>query len=471
MKNKITTYILIIVLLVSGISLTGCGSSFDEEDANKLEKDVYNLYEELKPIYAEADSEYDISAYLYNWAKKNDFVARKLGGGNVIITKPASLADPSFPSTIIQCAISQTDSKEASQRASIALATILNLKENGKVGVLFTINKNGEFSGANRLSTESLDSDYFIHLESGAPSAVNIGSAGTAEYEMAMTYEMTDPTTTAAYQLSMKGLPGVDSSILEGSNPNSILILANFLIGCRASGMLVELANFDGGDSAGNYPASASATIMVNQNNEEKLLTRFASNLDTFMDKYGNDFPDASYTLTKVDAPKSVINNDDTANILSLLYTSINGVYKTSEENGGGTTLAVANIGKLTTKSNKMKVRILARSVDSSILKEMADSYHATAYLSDASFRIVESSTVWPFDPEHKLSKDFIKVAEDVGLNGLSLSPTFMKSECAIFYAKKKDINMISFSVSNNDAFSDAKTLLFFITNLVYEPV
>lgn len=469
MKNKITIYIMIIALFFSGLSLTGCGTTFDEEAANKLEKDVYNLYEELKPIYADSNSEYGISTYLYHWAEENDFVVRKLGGGNIIITKPASLADPAFPSTIIQCAISRTDPKEASQSASIALATILNLKENGKVGVLFTVNKNADFSGARRLSAENLDSDYFIHLESANPSSVNTGCAGSTEYEMAMTYEMTDPATTAAYKLSLSGLPGDDSSVLEGSNPNPILILANFLIVARASGMLVEIADFDGGESAGNYPSSASAIIMVNQNNEDRLLSRFTSNQESFIDKYGNDFPDASYTLTKVDPPKSVINNDDAANILSLLYTTINGIYKTSEENGGGTTLAVANIGKISTKSKKMKVHILARSVDEAILEEMSVSYHATAYLSDATFRIVDRSAVWPFDPEHQLPKDFIKVAEDVGLNGLSISPTFLQSECAIFYAKKKDINMISFSVNNNDAFLDAKTLLFFITNLVHE--
>lgn len=470
MKNITAICVMIIVLLVSGLALTGCGASFDEDASNKLEKDVYNLYEEFKPVYAGADSAYDISTYLYNWATKNDFVARKLGDGNLIITKPASVADPSLPSTIIQCAISRTDTKEGSQRAAVALATIMSLKENGKVGVLFTTSKNGDYTGAKRLSTENLDSDYFIHLESGNLSSVNNGSAGTSEYEMAMTYSMTAPTTTTAYRLSISGLPGEDSSVLNGSNPNPILILSNFLIGCRASGMLVELADFDGGNAAGNYPGAARATIMVNQNNEEKLLARFASNHENFINTYGDDFPDATYTLTPVKARKAVINNDDAANMLSLLYTTINGVYKTSEENGGGTTLAVANIGLLSTKSNMMKVRILARSVDASILKEMSESYHATAYLSDATFRIVAKSNVWPFDPEQTFSKDFIQVAKDVGLDGLSMSPTFVQSECAIFYAKKKDINMISFSVNNNDAFLDAKTLLFYITDLVGNP-
>ena len=470
MRNKITIYILIVVLLFSGFILSGCGSTFDEEASNKLERDVYNLYEEFKPVYAKADSEYAISSYLYTWAKENEFVARKLTGGNLIITKPASVADPTFPTTTIQCAISRIDTQQASQRAAIALATIMNLKENGKVGVLFTISKDGDFSGATRLSVENLETDYFIHLESGNKAAVNNGNAGTSEYEMSMKYEMTKPTTTNAYQLNITGLSGKDSSILEGSNPNAILILSNFLIGCRASGMLVELGDFDGGDDAGTYPASANAVIMVNQNNEARLLSRFMTNLENFQDKYKEDYPDATYTLTEVSPPKAIIKNDDAANILSLLYTTINGVYQTSEENGDGTTLAVANIGKLSTRAKKMKVNILARSVDAAVINEMKEAYNATAYLSDASFKVVNQSAIWPFDPEQKFSRDFIKVAKDVGLDNLSISPTFIRSECAVFYEKKKDINMISFSVNNNDSFMDAKTLLFFITNLVHNP-
>jgi hypothetical protein len=470
MRKIITISVCLIALLLSSLFLTGCSTSYDEEASNKLERDVYGIYEEMKQVYDKADSEYDVTTYLYNWAIDNELVARKLAGGNLIITKPASVADLTFPTTIIQCAISRTESKQASQRTAIALAAIMNLKENGKVGVLFTIKKNGDFSGAKRLSVETLDSDYFIHLESGDMSTVNNGSAGTSEYEMALSYEMAPPTTTNAYMLSLSGLPENDSGIITGTNPNAILMLSNFLIGCRASGMLVELADFDGGTAAGKYPGSANVVIMINQSSEARLLARFETSQQKFQDNYASDFPDAAYTLTAITPPTTVINNDDAAKILSLLYTTINGVYKTSEESDNGMTLGVANIGKLTTTENLMKINILARSVDPLVLTEMADSYNAMAYLSDATFKITNQTAIWPFDPEQQFSKDFIAIAKDIGLKKLSVSPTFLMSECAIFYEKKKDINMISFSVNNNDSFLDAETLLFYITNLVHKP-
>lgn len=468
MRKKLTIYILAASLLIASFSLTGCGSDFDEVAANQLEEDVYGLYEDFQAAYADSDSVYQVSTYLYKWAGENNLVARKLGGGNLLITKPPSVNDPSFPYTVIQCAIALDKPKESSQIAAIALAAVKNLKENGKIGILFTATDNGEHTGAQRLSADQLDADYFIHLENGDESAVNVGSAATAEYEMSFNYEMSEPTATIAYQLSISGLSEEDSSVLKGAHPNAILLLSNFLIGCRASGMLVEIADFDGGKEAGKYPAAASAIIMVNQNNEAKLQSRFATSLENFTDKYSDDFPELSYTLSPVSPPAEVIQSDDAANLLSLLYTTINGVYKTSEEDGEGTTLAVANIGKLSTSSKIMKINILARSVDETLLKEMTESYHATAFLSDAAFRTVSQTESWSSDPEQEFAKNFIKTAKDSGLDGLSVSPTFLKSECVVYYTKKKDINMISFSVNNNDSFQDAKALLFFMTSLVH---
>jgi dipeptidase D len=469
-KKKATTVILIGFIAIACLTMTACGTSFDEEAANQLEKDVYGLYEEFKTMHSESDSEYEISSLLYDWALENDLVARKIGGGNIVITKPASVNDPALPYTVLQCAISKVEPKASSQKAAVALATILNLKENGKVGVLFTVTSESEFVGAKRISEDILDCDYFIHLESGNQSEVNLGSAGTAEYEMGMVYDTVQPTTTNAYRLSVEGLSDEDSSVLTGTHPNAILILSNFLIGCRASGMLIELGDFDGGTAAQNYPDKASALIMINQNNEARLHSRFSTSLENFTKKYSDDFPDAKYTLTPVEPPKKVMHNDDAANMLSLLYTTIDGIYKTSEGSEGGTTLAVANIGKVTTKSKKLQVRILARSVDEAILDEMSESYHATAFLSDATFRVVSRSSLWPFDADNEFAKNFIRVAKDAGLDGLSLRPSFVRSECAVFYEIKKDINMISFTVNNSDAFMNAKTLLFYISGLVRNP-
>lgn len=469
MIKKSIQYILILVLILPSLLLSGCGSKFDEDASNKLEKDVYNIYEELKTVYADSDSGYDVSSYLYNWGKDHKLIARTLSGGNVVITKPASVPDRSLPETVIQCSISKDNSKDASQQAAVALAALINVKENGKVAVLFTMNDNHAFDGAKRLTAGNLDSDYFIHLDSGENSAINTGTAGTSQYLMSLKYKRTPPIGTIGYKITIAGFEGGDSSQLSGSSPNPIIVLSNFITSCRASGLLVELADFEGGKSAATFPKRATITVSVDQTSETKFLTRANASRDKFLEKYLEKIPNLTYAIKKVHAPKSVISSDDSANILSLLYTTINGVYKTSGDNGDGDLIAMANMGKITIGNGKMKLSVLARSTSSSVLKEMLDSYHSTAYLSNASFKVVARTKIWPYSEENPFAKDFITVASTVGLKDLTAQPSFKQSECPIFYEKKKDIDMISFSVTNNDAFLDAKTLIVFLTQLVDE--
>jgi len=470
MIKKSIQYILILSLILPSLLLSGCGAKFDEDASNKLEKDVYNIYEELKTVYADADSGYDVSSYLYQWGKDHDLISRRLSGGNVFITKPASVPDHSLPNTIIQCSISKKESKDSSQQAAVALASLINVKENGKVAVLFTMNNNQSFSGAKSLTASNLDSDYFIHLDGGEASAVYTGSAGTSEYLMSLKYKRVAPIGTIGYKITISGLDGQDSSDLSGSNPNPIIVLSNFITSCRASGLLVELSDFEGGTSAGNFPSKAAVTVSVDQTSESKFLTRANTSKDKFLEKYLEKIPNATYVIKKVSAPKSIIRSEDSANILSLLYTTINGVYKTTSDNGDGDIVAMANMGRITVGNGKMKLFILARSTSSSVLKEMSDSYHSTAYLSNASFKVVAGSKIWPASKDTSFAKQFIAVGANVGLKDLTAQSTFKQNECPILYEKKKDINMISFSVTNNDAFLDAKTLIFFLTQLVNAP-
>ncbi len=466
MKQKSIYWILVLTLLLSSISFSGCSANLDEDASNKLEKDVYNIYEELKTVYADADSPYEVSSYLYQWGKTHNLTSNKLSGGNVTLTKSPTAGDSSAPTTIIQCAISTDSGKEASQQAAIALASLINVKEHGKVTVLFTMTENNNFTGAWQLTKKNMTTDYFIHLDSGDKSTVHTGSAASAKYKMALNFDRTTPTGTTAYKIAIHGLSGDDSSNLSGTNPNPIVILSNLLTSSRASGLLVELADIHGGTSAGTFPASASVLVMVDQTSESKFLARVNKNRENFLEKYQDKLPNVTYEIEKVTSPKSVISNDDSANILSLLYTTINGVYKTSSENGEGDIFAVANIGKISVKNNKMKVTIMARSIQSSILKEMAEAYHTTAYLSNASFKILSTHKMWPYNADNEFAQKFIDVATSVDLKELSAEPTFQQSECAVFYEKKKDINMISFSVNNADGFLDAKTLLTFMTQL-----
>lgn len=464
--KKFTALILILVL-AAGLFMTGCGNA-DEDADNQLKKDVYDLYESLQTVIGDADNGYDVARYLYDWGETNGFVSRSLSGGNVIITRPASLPDPSFPYTILQCSLDPADPKASAQKAAIAMAALMNVRENGKISVLFTLRDGGNYTGARRVNSSLLDADYFINLDLGESSRILTGSAGYTACRVTLPYKTAAPSTTKAYKITISGLPSGEASGEGGLPPNPIVILSSLLTVSRANGTLLELADFAGGSSADSYPSEATVVVCLEQNSEARFLKRVASNQESFYEKYSEEYPDASYAFEEVALPAKVVASDDASRILSLLYTSKNGVARTSESDGGDV-LALANMGRLKLTGGVMTLDLGLRCLTDSLVPELLETYKASAYLSQATFNVLSETAGWPPAEENALAELLDAAAADAGLKDVSIKSAFAQSECAVFYEKKKDILMISFLVNNTDSFPDAKALVLFLTSLVHE--
>lgn len=464
--RKLTSLLLVLVLC-AGLWMTGCGNQ-DEDADTQLKKDVYDLFESLQTTIADASSGYDVTDYLYDWGENNGFVSRSLTGGNVIITRPASLPDPSFPYTMLQCSIDATDPKGSAQKAAIALATLLNVRENGKVAVLFTLRDDTDYTGARRVNPSLLDADYFINLDLGESSRILTGTAGFTDCRITLPFETTEPTTTTAYRITISGLPSGEANGVGGLPPNPIVILSSLLTVSRANGLFLELADFDGGASSAVYPQEASVVVCPEQSSEARFLSRLAANQESFYEKYGKDYPEASYDFEEVALPGKVLDSGDASRILSLLYTAKNGVARTAEPEGGAI-LALANMGRLNLSKGTMTLDLGLRCLDENLLPEVLEAYKASAYLSQARFRVVSDTPGWPAAETNALGELLEESAGDAGLKDLSVSTAFIRSECAVFYEKKKDMLMISFLVNNGDSFPDAKALVLFLTALVHE--
>lgn len=457
--------VVLLASLLLSLVFSGCGNYQDEELDNQIKNDVYSFYEDLQTFSKEANDGYAIIDYLYDWGEESGFVSRKLSGGNLMITKPASVPDPSFPYTILQCSVNFKEPKLTSQKAAIALAVLANLREHGKVSVLFTLDNNGDYSGARRVQSSILDSDYFINLDIQDPSAIALGSPFLGEYRMTLNYSLAKPSTTKAYRISITGLPSDEASNLKGPHPNPVVILSNLLTVSRANGLIIELADFEGGTSSALYPQNAAVIVCVEQNSDGKFIKRFTDNQEDFYDKYGKELPDATYEMEEVPLPEQIIDSKDSARILSLLYTSRSGIYGTTDEDGN--LAALTNIGRISTSGNRMLLDLGVRSLSEQVRMELKETYQSAAYLSQATFKTITETTGWPAPASSDLSELLADAADEAGLKSLKIGGTFKTGESVFFYEKRKDIDMITFLVNNNDSMENAKTLLVFLTSLV----
>ena len=131
-----------------------------------------------------------------------------------------------------------------------------------------------------------------------------------------------------------------------------------------------------------------------------------------FEDKKGDNEEAAAFTYEVVDMPSLVYSYDDTANVLSLIYTLIDGVFATSEPDYEGDVLGLSSIYGVSTEGS-FKVSVLGRYTDSDTLTEMDTTFDTIAQLSGFAVESEDMTNLWKQEDNAILKdEDFAKSFE-----------------------------------------------------------
>ena len=139
-------------------------------------------------------------------------------------------------------------------------------------------------------------------------------------------------------------------------------------------------------------PSRASVTVVISSSDEEKFCTRMDKAIEKFDDKYAGDYPEISYTYKEAELPNTVFTKKETENIVSLMYTALNGVYYKDDD---GNVTAVTNIGKIRAKGSSLSILVSAMSSSADLLIEICDAYKTIAGLCDVKSCTVNSYSVY----------------------------------------------------------------------------
>lgn len=456
--KKLVSVLTAVVLVCTMILATGCTTENDETSDKTVKNDIYEIYQELSAASEDARSVSDISDWIYNWAEKHDMTVDRIGSDNLLITKGETNSYSGVQTTTLQCGISRSDYKQYSQMAAIALATMKDATNHGKIKLLVTAN-------IDKLSSKYLETDNLINLSYAKNTVLCSGSAATREYTMTKRLSKTSTSGDKAYKITISGLEGGMSGDRSRTHPNPTEAIASLINKCQSSGMVIEIAKFTGGGSYDTYPQSASITVVVDKNDSTKFEKRVQNAKADYQDKYVSKESDLNYDLTSVSKPSKVYKSSDASDVLSLMYTMSDGVYATIDGNDNSDPIAVSNLGYLRMTGSKFTAKVSARSLDADETKIMDNEFKATADLNDMSFRKSKTTGLWPYDQNSKLAKSF-KTASDEYALGLSASSTFMKNDCAVLYKKKSDLNMIAVYSNIEEGFNISKSLMLFFQNL-----
>ena len=467
MNTKKIIFILIVVLIgISPFIISSLSSNEkNEESQNTLKSNIFDFYEDLRIKYDNSKTEKQLCNTVEDFLTSKSLKVEDLGN-NILLTKfKATEGYETADSTTLHISYSLSKKKESAQVSSIAFATLINSSNHGDINLLITPENKKSSSASSTLKKANIDTDNIIDLTHWNKTALFYGSAFTKTYEVSKPLTYNYPIGTKAYKIEISNLKSDDSGDRSSKHTNPIVFIGDLLASAKASGTVMEIAEFTSSNNITNYPTKAKAIVVIDESNQKKFTSKLESSKDTFNDRNRNRDAEATFEFEEVNIPNRVMSLDDTSRLLSLLYTLVDGVYATSEEDYEGDTLAITTIASIDTGTTAT-LDIMARSVDKSVSKEMDSSFITIANLSDFNITKDVRYPLWKADvsgtTEEPVQSEFTEYVQGVlRKHGMEPKPryNFVESEMSYIRQINKDANMISIGINIENAYDYAKTL------------
>lgn len=443
-------------VMMLSLVLSGCGSA-EADRQEELNDSLEKTYEELTATFSGETGEYElVSEYLQSWASKNDITISANESTYMVLKNPATEGSEDADDTTLQCAIDTSSFSRSLQSLSISLTALLGPLEHGDITLLITETTDGEYKGAAAVNGKYLDNDNFINIEQNDD--IELYTAGSYASSAAMTTDIpeSEPYYGNAYTITMK-ISGYHDPFNNDTAdyPNPVEVIGNLLANEKSSGQLFQLASFNCEAKDGYVPTSATAVVVIDDNDITSFEKKFKSSYNNMKKKFEELEDNFVYTFTATDMPASVISNETSDNIISLMYTLKTGKYRPAEEDTEDSIeddsedkekddkdiYALAEISSVSTKDGKFKLTTSFRGTDEAIIDELSDVYLTISGLCDIKYSKSKNYVTWPTKDNSELSAYFI---EALGSEETVFESKLESSECDVL-ASKANLNMISY--------------------------
>lgn len=451
----------ILLLLLTIMSFTSCLEKPETiELENQVSQELTQEYNQLLDFTQNASELKEVEKYILDWADANSFKAYHDKNGNISISKDAYGDYENEPSTIVQCTLTLENPEIYVKSMATALYILKNAESHGRISVLFTSNEDGAMNGAYKINDKYLKADRLISLDWIEEKSILTESAGITDFTLSKSITWSEPICTNAYEISIQGLSETGFLSEQSAKTNPIKVIGDLLAGVKSSGILFELASFNGGLSGDTQPTAATAVVLLNDNDINKFTKRFNSSRDKLIDKYSKNHVNLTYTLTEIELPDKVVSAEDCTSIVSLLYTLFNGVYLKSD---GGVALTVSNLGSISTYTGNFIANVSARSVSEEALSELSTTFETICGLCNVRFFAQETAPIWSSVQNSALAGEIYALMESIFVSNVKIRSTLLQTECSVFQIRNPELAIVSIGISEDDMFPTASLLLEFL--------
>lgn len=383
-------YFVLVTILVISIFLTSCGNNYDLE--HSVKKDMHQFYDDINAVIKSDNTREQTVKGVKEIIENANIGKIKIVDENLIIDiKSEGKAKYKY---VLQCDFGNSKTISGDELA-IALSTAKNLQKNSEIRLILS------YKDSLNSAVEKLDKSYFegyrvLSLVNTSKNRFYTSSMGTTEYKLTYDMKKSRPAGNTAYSVEISGLSAFDSAIRSKKDINPITFVGNMLSDLNSAGVNIEIAEFESDGEINNFANKVKLVFVGDKSVKEKVERKLEREKKDFTERKDNN-SNAKFTYSEVSVPDLVYDYNQTAKILSVLYTLVDGVYATSEEDFEGDITGVTAISRISS-SGGISVGVMGRYATKDIKTKLDRDIKAVAVLSDFTINTTERKSIWKMD-------------------------------------------------------------------------
>lgn len=442
-------FLAVIISLIFALTLvlSGCG----EIDRDKELKDIQKTTENgLEDTFAEETCDFELLLeYIESWAKNADIEIADKTKHSIILKNPATKGHESDESTSLICSVDPDQIQTQIKVISTATTALMGPTKHGSITLAISETKNGRMLGMENLDYSKIKSDNLIQLQPSTSNTILTSGADNASCIFTAAANTKQSHYAKAYEITMSMAKYTDPyNFVKGSNyPNPINVIGGLLATAKSSGRLFDIASFTYEGKTGYTPYSATAVVVIDDNNVESFIKKFDKSYENMEEKFEKLEDNFVYTMTETDMPETVLRDKVSNHIISLMYTLNTGICNQDEESG--IVYSTSYIKSISTSDDEFKLLIDVRARGEENLNDLTSEYEVTSGLCNTDFACKKGSKIWSAAKGSTLVDFF---TEAVPLNEAEESDISLKTYETDLVAKELSRqNMIIYTFDKGD--------------------
>tara|TARA_B110000902_G_scaffold17441_1_gene20261 strand:+ start:310 stop:1752 length:1443 start_codon:yes stop_codon:yes gene_type:complete len=437
-----------------------------------LPVELWNNFEDLNAVPRPSKKEERVIEFIKNFGLNLALDTYVDPSGNVIIKKPASKGSENQKTLIIQSHLDMVHQKNADTEFDfltqgiqsfidgdwvtangttlgadngMGVATIMTLLASNSIQhpaieALFTIDEETGMTGAFELEKGILDGQILLNLDTEDDDEFSIGCAGGIDTNSSKLYTQEKIAEGVGFEIIVKGLKGGHSGMdihLERGNANKIM---NRILALAIDSNL-RISEIDGGSLRNAIPRESIAKIVVDSQ-------VFLNQLDDLASDIKNEFiksePGLVIEVNNVDSINHGLSLIDSKEVVNVIYSVFNGVYKMSQSIDGLVETS-SSLARVILKDGSFITQSLQRSsVDSSKL-DISKTVGASFLNIGADVEHSGSYPGWAPNTDSEILDVMVSLYKKMFNSDPKVQACHAGLECGILNERYPGLDMISF--------------------------